>query len=272
MRAVIIAQVVLPGASEYERKSQRADAEALRGNHEVITGTGLAVASGANVAHLYGPRELPRALVREIGIPFVANGTVPRRRFSFGSVVEPAYVVSPLAGDGVELLAETVEPAYWEAQWSPLRQERKSIGSFARGANRNWIEQTMARIHRTRDDVDWLLFERPPAPAEIAALDLWVDPAMRDDDFDGFVAEALVIGVPVVGGRTPINAQRLEKGRTGTLVPPGDPNELTHAILTALFKPESVQQRLAAARQTISKFHPRQRLRVLLHMYETLTA
>jgi hypothetical protein len=62
----------------------------------------------------------------------------------------------------------------------------------------------------------------------------------------------------------------MEKGRTGVLVPPRDATELTHAILTALFKPESVQPRLSAAQQTISKFRPRQRLRVLLQMYENV--
>ena len=46
-------------------------------------------------------------------------------------------------------------------------------------------------------------------------------------------------------------------------------NELTHAILAALFKPEVAQQKIEAARQTISKFHPRQRLRALTQLIET---
>jgi glycosyltransferase involved in cell wall biosynthesis len=74
----------------------------------------------------------------------------------------------------------------------------------------------------------------------------------------------------VVASRTPINVQRLEKGRTGVLVPPGDPNEMTHAILAALFKPETLEPRLQAARQTIGKFRGRQRLRALTRIYEAL--
>ena len=99
---------------------------------------------------------------------------------------------------------------------------------------------------------------------------MWVDPALTDDDRDGFVAEALVRGNVVVASRTTINVQRLEKGRTGLLVPPNDPNELTHAILAALFKFELGQIKISAARQTISKFHPRQRLRALTPVYQSL--
>ena len=84
------------------------------------------------------------------------------------------------------------------------------------------------------------------------------------------MAEALVAGNVVVASRTIINVTRLEKGRTGFLAPPNDPNELTHAILAALFKPELGQEKLSAARQTISKFRPRQRLRALVPIYESL--
>ena len=91
-----------------------------------------------------------------------------------------------------------------------------------------------------------------------------------ESDFDGFVAEALVAGLPVVASRVKLNALRLEQGRTGFLVPPRDPNELAHAILAALFKPERATSKSNAARQTASKFRAKQRLRVLMHMYETL--
>ena len=51
--------------------------------------------------------------------------------------------------------------------------------------------------------------------------------------------------------------------------PAGRP-EFTHAILAALFKPEFAQQKIDAARQTREKFRPRQRLRVLTQVYESL--
>jgi len=54
------------------------------------------------------------------------------------------------------------------------------------------------------------------------------------------------------------------------LVPPNDANELAHAILAALFKPEVAQQKIDAARQTREKFRPRRRLGVLTQIYESL--
>ncbi len=151
-----------------------------------------------------------------------------------------------------------------------VRELRLVVGTFVRPSVKNVIEQTMHRLARTRDDISWYLFDVPPAATELGEVGVWLDPAVAVDDYDGFTAEALAAGLPIVASRTPINLRRTDKGRSAALVPAGDPNELTHAILTALFKPEVSQQRAFSARQTISKFHPRQRLRVLLPLYETL--
>jgi len=145
----------------------------------------------------------------------------------------------------------------------------KRIGSFYRRSIARIVEQTVPRLHRTRDDIEWLLLDHVPTPADFVQFDAWIDPAIDEKDLDGFVAEALVCGKVVVAFRSAINTKRLEKGRTGFLVPPGDANELTHAILAALFKPEVAQQKIEAARQTISKFHPRQRLRALTQLLVT---
>jgi glycosyltransferase involved in cell wall biosynthesis len=234
-----IAQIVAPGASEYERKSQRVDFAALsQAGHQV------GVYDDADVAHIYGARSRGLAVARSRGVVINAELTLP----------------------------EAVEEPYWSTNYEP--RTTNLIGTFSRKALQNIIEQTHARLSRTRDDIEWRLFERPPWPEELAQIAVWVDPALTDDDKDGFVAEALVSGLVsgnvVVAARTTINVGRLEKGRTGFLVPPNDPNELTHAILAALFKPELGLEKLAAARQTISKFRPRQRLRALLPIYESL--
>jgi glycosyltransferase involved in cell wall biosynthesis len=169
-----------------------------------------------------------------------------------------------------ENLPEVVDDAYFAAPATP--PGTNTVGSFARKATRNHVEQTLHRIERFRDDVTWKIFPAPPGPEDLATVDVWVDPAVDEHDFDGFVAEALVVGLPVVAARTRVNSLRLEKGRTGLLVPPRDPNEMTHAILSALFKPEVAQARIGAAKQTLAKFRMRQRLRVLTQLYETLIA
>src|SRR5438552_1368301 len=195
-----IAQIVAPGASEYERKSQRVDFAALsQAGHQVAVYQSIDV--DAEIAHLYGK-------ARRVRIPYVVDAEVA--------------------------LPEAIEEQYWSSDG--LKPVLHSCGSFARRGIQNIVQQTYARLTRTRDDIEWRLFERPPNPAELAEVAVWVDPALTGDDRDGFVAEALVSGNVVIASRTTTNVQRLEKGRTGFLVPPNDPNELTHAILAALFK------------------------------------
>jgi glycosyltransferase involved in cell wall biosynthesis len=259
-----IVQIVMPGASEYERKCQRVDAEALAAKHEVfLASIDEARAAKADVAHVYASDELPATDFAGFPTPYLSSVSIRKSRWPWRRAAEPAHVVTPLGE-----LPEAVEERYWGS--SPREVSRNVVGSFARQSTRNMIEQTLTRIHRFRDDVSWKVFDRVPEPQDLMSVDIWVDPAIDDRDFDGFVAEAVVSGLPIVAARTPINEIRLEKGRTGALVPARDPNEMTHAILTALFKPEVARSRQNAARQTASKFRARQRLRVLSHLYETL--
>ncbi len=266
-----IAQLILADSSSYERKCQRLDATALAARHEVVLVTDPMDAAGFDLAHVYGPRQLPAAAFVGFPVPYVANGDVQKSRFAFRSPVEPDYVLAPVEGADVTLLPEAVADEYFNG--SPMGAQERAflIGSIDRPSTRNIVEQTLARIRRFREDIEWQLFTHEPRPHELASLNAWIDPAIDDHDYDGCSAEALVAGLPVVASRTPINTQRCEQGRTGFLVPPRDPNELVHAILAALFKPESVEPRINAARQTASKFRIRQRLRVLAQIYENVT-
>lgn len=255
-----IAQIVLPGLSQYETKSHRADRAALAERHELTDDL-----HKADVAHVYSSVPLARADFVRFPVPYVASAPMTASRWTWRKPVEPRVIVTP------ENLPEVVDDAYFAAA-PAMPPGTNTIGSFARQSTRNQVEQTLHRIERFRSDVRWKLFSAPPAPEDLAQVDVWVDPAAEENDYDGFVAEALVLGLPVVAARTAINSQRLEKGRTGWLVPPRDPNEMTHAILSALFKPEVAQARIGAAKQTIAKFRMRQRLRVLLQLYETLNS
>lgn len=265
MSAVIIAQLLFPGASAYERGSQAIDAAALSADHEVRIGS----TDGADIVHLYAPRLLDPAAVRGIIAPFVSNARSKTARWHWRKLPQPARIISPLKESPDTFIPEAVEDQYFDPE--PRQQGgRATVGTCSRASIRNIVEQTATRIHRFRDDVDWLLFDQPPTPADLHAVDLWVDPALDEDDYDGFVAEALCAGIAVVASRTSINTQRLEKGRTGGLVPPNDPNELTHAILAALFKPELRLKWVAASQQTVSKFRVRHRVRALIQLYETI--
>jgi len=255
---VIIGQLLLPGASEYERKSQRIDFVSLSTEHDVRVGE----IADADLVHIYAPRDFEMTLDR----PYVSNARPKRRRFRRN--VEPERVVTPLKEMADTFIPEAVDESYFGNL--ATRQPGNRIGTFKRDSITNTIEQTAARIQRFRDDVEWLLFETPPSPDDLRSVDVWVDPAIDENDFDGFVAEAIAVGTPVIASRTAINTQRLEKGRTGVLVPPRDPNEWTHAILAILFKPELRHSKRVAAQQTASKFRPRHRARALIQLYESI--
>jgi Glycosyl transferases group 1 len=262
-----LAHLILPGASQYERKSQRIDAGQLTAAGHVVEVVDVDVGgnlAGFDLAHVYGPPTLPR---RRLSVPYVANGEMRRSWWQL-PLPQPGVVVAPVQKEGSTLLPEAVDDPWFGA--AEARDARLVVGTFVRPSVKNVIEQTMHRLALTRDDITWYLFDTPPAPEEMREVGVWADPATDGADYDGFTAEALTAGIPVVASRTPVNLQRTGKGRSALLVPPGDPNELSHAILAALFKPEVSQQRAFPARQTIAKFHPRQRLRVLLPLYETL--
>jgi hypothetical protein len=294
---VIIAQLLLPGASAYERKSQAIDAAALAEEHDVLVGD-----IDADIVHIYAPRILDPATLRDLTLPFLSNARPKAARFSWRKVRQPARVITPLkeptppreppkatmnqetsALEDDEtarrrhrqpapldtFIPEAVDDRYFQPA-TKQNGNRATIGTFVRPSIRNIVEQTATRIHRFRDDVDWLLFDEQPSLEDLRGVDIWVDPAVEEEDADGFVAEALAAGKAVVASRTALNTQRLEKGRTGILVPLRDPNELTHAILAALFKPELAQNKITAAQQTVSKFRARHRVRALIQLYESI--
>ncbi|HEX7418989.1 MAG TPA: glycosyltransferase [Thermoanaerobaculia bacterium] len=272
-----ILQIMLPGASEFEKKCQRIDFASLSPKHEVMVVTSTRDTPLADVAHIYGPVPLPPGPLVGFTTPYVASSAPARSRLSLRRPTQPAVIASvwvPASAGTVRAEARThapeaVEEIYFASN-ATTRPPSNILGSFARPSTMNFVEQTLVRIGRFRDDVTWKLFDHPPSPDDLAGVDVWVDPAVDEADLDGFVAEAVVSEKIVVASRTEMNAQRLEQGRTGFLVPPKDPNELTHAILAALFKPEVAQSKIEAARQTAGKFRPRQRSRVLERIYETV--
>jgi hypothetical protein len=270
-----ILQIVTPGASEYERKSQRIDHATLSETCEILVAAPEdASAVTADIAHVYLSSRSDAGKLSSLALPSVSSVALPPPLWTWRRRTIERVVVSPLRSETLKFVPEAVEQMYWETA-EAVRPERgedrlRVVGSYYRPAVMNMIEQTLLRIQRFRSDVIWKRFSHPPRAADLATLDLWVDPTGDPTDLDGSVAEAMVAGVPVVATRTPINSIRMENGRTGVLVPIDDPNELTHAILTALFKPETVIGRQQAALQTLAKFKPRQRLRALVQLYRTL--
>jgi glycosyltransferase involved in cell wall biosynthesis len=168
----------------------------------------------------------------------------------------------------VDEIPEPVADEYFAAPAPSVAYLRPTVGALARGSRTaSMCELTHARIHRFRDDVDWKLFDAPPPPDSMAALSLWVDPALDDEDLDGLVCEAIAIGLPVVASRTATNRRRSDDGRAAALCPKNDPNELAHAIVSLLFKDERSASLRAAACEIREKFRPARRREALLETY-----
>lgn len=213
---------------------------------------------GVDSLAIYAACGFDESSLREIRLPSVSrcepSSSLLRTRR------HPSVIRSPLTRPA---LGEAVEPQYFDWLIAPAPPGGKVVvGSLHQGPESlRMTELTFNRLSRFRDDVDWNVFDAPPSVDEVRELSLWVDVAAGDGDFDGWTAEALVAGFPVVAAKTPINALRLANGERGLLVRPNDPNELAHAIASMLFKEEVREPRTAIARATRDDFLPGHRAR-----------
>jgi len=74
-------------------------------------------------------------------------------------------------------------------------------------------------------------------PEALAAFDVLVCASLRGEGLTGAVREALAMARPVVSTTGAGNAEIVIPGKTGLLVPPGDPPRLAEAIATLLADP-----------------------------------
>src|SRR5258708_39456905 len=100
---MIIAQLLLPGAAEYERKSQRIDFASLSTEHDVRLGE----LANAGIVHIYAPHEFDPKIVRDVALPYVSN-TRPRTR-RFRKSVETHRVITPLKDTTETFIPEAVD-------------------------------------------------------------------------------------------------------------------------------------------------------------------
>lgn len=286
MDEVKVAQLIVEPLSAYDTKCQQLDYAGLAANATVSPfwfrdGEYLNERSdlltrrdfqnglkSMDVLHAYGSIEEHGSALHGMPIPFIASRALRSGGLFSGRVAPPAAVVSPT---GDTLLPEAVAAEYFgAAKFSRRARGTYTLGTFVGGTERvrKFCEQTLARLLRFRDDLEWELFETAVAPDTLSRLDLWVDPRTDAADYSGFTAEALVSGLPVVAARTSINRIRLEDGLCGFLFPPADPNELAHAVLAALFKPEAGDSRLLRAAETADRFLSCHRMQRLVAIYQ----
>lgn len=109
-------------------------------------------------------------------------------------------------------------------------------------------------------------------PQLLAAADLFVLPS-RSEGFSNAIIEAMAAGLPVVATNVGGNAEAVQHGTTGLIVPPQDPEAMAAAILALLDNPHQAQTMGTAGRQLVlDKFTTEAMMRQTTHVYATLLA
>jgi glycosyltransferase involved in cell wall biosynthesis len=99
------------------------------------------------------------------------------------------------------------------------------------------------------------LGHRNDVPQLMQAVDVMVHPSIDPEPFGRTLVEAMLVGVPVVATDAGAAPDILERGRAGSLVPPGDAAALARAISTVLAEPAQLQPQLDyAARRARSEY------------------
>ena len=274
-----VARVLLPSHSGFDLKCFRIDRAAGAGSSDVswtLAGRGAAALGSTPerqltrelrelapaVLHVYGFGPVPHTLIAAAGGPWLSDRALQVSRPLLGR--RPRERAKAL----FEEIPEPVADEYFAAIPPFTSSARPIVGTLRRGSRiASSCELVDARIRRFRDDVDWRLFDAPPPAESMASVDLWLDPATDEDDLDGLVCEAIALGLPVVASRTSANRRRTDDGRAAALCPKSDPNEMAHAIVTMLFKPERTARFRAASSEIRERFRSARRLEALLAAY-----
>jgi glycosyltransferase involved in cell wall biosynthesis len=101
---------------------------------------------------------------------------------------------------------------------------------------------------------------REDIPEVTAALDLSVLPSVDCDASSAVLKEAMAAGRPVVATDIGGAAEIVEEGKTGFVVPPGDPEALAAAIVSILRKPDRGREMGTAGRERVRTLFSQERL------------
>jgi sugar transferase (PEP-CTERM/EpsH1 system associated) len=112
----------------------------------------------------------------------------------------------------------------------------------------------------------WLPGERSDVPAVLRGLDLFVLPSLAEG-ISNTILEAMATGLPVIATAVGGNPELIEVGRTGQLVPAGNPELLAELIVAYARDPETAQ---AAGRYGRKRVEGKYSLAGMVERYDAL--
>ena len=119
-------------------------------------------------------------------------------------------------------------------------------------------------------DLAWLPGEREDVPDILRGLDCFVLPSLAEV-ISNAILEAMASGLPVVATDVGGNAELIEAGKTGELVPAADPEALAHAIVRYASDPGRARVAGQAGRQRVeTRFSLEKMLRSYHELYDSL--
>ena len=219
-------------------------------------------------------RDLERYLVDAVGIPTarvsqIYNG-VDAARFAPGTARVPDC---PFRGD--EWLVGTVGRLAAVKDQVTLAEAFVRAARTPQGARLRLVVAgdgpLRARVEQVLQDAGlaeraWLCGERPDVPDILRSLDLFVLPSLGEG-ISNTILEAMATALPVVATRVGGNAELVEEGRTGALVPAADADAMARAILAYATDRERARAHGRAGRERVlSRFS----LERMVQDYETL--
>lgn len=227
------------------------------------------------VRRLHGPfvtqyvavsRDLARYLVERVGVapPRVAqiyNG-VDTARFTPRGGERPPIEGSPFS-DARHWLVGTVgrlEPVKDQTNLArafvaalgqaPAARERLRLVIVGDGRLRAEVERILDEGNARR--LAWLPGERADVPAVMRGLDCFVLPSLAEG-ISNTILEAMASGLPVIATSVGGNAELMEPGMTGSLVPAADPAALARGILAYFADPAVARRHGRAGRSLVER-------------------
>ncbi len=205
-------------------------------------------------------RDLEEYLCRAVGVPrervVLINNGVDTRQFAPLPRLRLPIDGCPFSAPDLWLIGTvgrlqavkdqvTLAEAFVRAVRSRHRGERLRLVMIGDGPLRAQVEAVL--VAAGLRDRAWLPGERSDIPDILRGLDCFVLPSLAEG-MSNTILEAMASGVPVVATRVGGNAELLEDGLTGRLVPCADSESMAHAILGYFDDPATARRHGGAAR------------------------